>query len=256
MARAAVVLLLGGLGLSLAAATRPFADYQTVIDRQMFGAPPKGFDPSKMPSDVAKANSKAEQEKSKAEEKIRRAIRFSVLNVTADGEVMVGFTDQRDAKNPLNYYMKVGETRNGWTVKDADRTEATMTIVDEEGIEVSLRLGGDSASDPQSVKALAENKAVSNANAAAPTTAGAPRLLSMRARRMAKEREREAQDAREKKDFAALREDLQLMRANLLEERAAREAAAQKAAESAAPEDRGDMPPPPPGPDGDEEDGH
>lgn len=255
MARAAVVLLFGGLGLSLAAATRPFADYQTVIDRQMFGAPPKGFDPSKMPSDVAKANSKAEQEKSKAEEKIRRAIRFSVLNVTADGEVMVGFTDQRDAKNPLNYYMKVGETRNGWTVKDADRTEATMTIVDEEGIEVSLRLGGDSASDPQSVKALAENKAVSNANAA-PTTAGAPRLLSMRARRMAKEREREAQDAREKKDFAALREDLQLMRANLLEERAAREAAAQKAAETAAPEDRGDMPPPPPGPDGDEEDGH
>lgn len=255
MARAAVVLLFGGLGLSLAAATRPFADYQTVIDRQMFGAPPKGFDPSKMPSDVAKANSKAEQEKSKAEEKIRRAIRFSVLNVTADGEVMVGFTDQRDAKNPLNYYMKVGETRNGWTVKDADRTEATMTIVDEEGVEVSLRLGGDSASDPQSVKALAENKAVSNANAAAPT-AGAPRLLSMRARRMAKEREREAQDAREKKDFAALREDLQLMRANLLEERAAREAAAQKAAESAAPEDRGDMPPPPPGPDGDEEDGH
>ncbi len=255
MARAAVVLLFGGLGLSLAAATRPFADYQTVIDRQMFGAPPKGFDPSKMPSDVAKANSKAEQEKSKAEEKIRRAIRFSVLNVTADGEVMVGFTDQRDAKNPLNYYMKVGETRNGWTVKDADRTEATMTIVDEEGIEVSLRLGGDSASDPQSVKALAENKAVSNANAA-PPTAGAPRLLSMRARRMAKEREREAQDAREKKDFAALREDLQLMRANLLEERAAREAAAQKAAETAAPEDRGDMPPPPPGPDGDEEDGH
>lgn len=255
MARAAVVLLFGGLGLSLAAATRPFADYQTVIDRQMFGAPPKGFDPSKMPSDVAKANSKAEQEKSKAEEKIRRAIRFSVLNVTSDGEVMVGFTDQRDAKNPLNYYMKVGETRNGWTVKDADRTEATMTIVDEEGIEVSLRLGGDSASDPQSVKALAENKAVSNANAAAPS-AGAPRLLSMRARRMAKEREREAQDAREKKDFAALREDLQLMRANLLEERAAREAAAQKAAETTAPEDRGDMPPPPPGPDGDEEDGH
>ena len=257
-------------GGSLFASTRPFEDYQTIIDRQMFGAPPHGFDPSKMPSDVAKANSKAEQERSKAEEKIKRAIRFSVLNVTADGEIMVGFTDQRDAKNPLNYYLKVGETRNGWTVKEADRNEATMTIVDSEGIEVTLRLGGDSASDPNSVRnavanAAAANKAATDDNAVArPTTL---RLRSLRGRRAeqererdARDRERDARDEERSRELATMRAELQSLSSGI---RAAKAQAQTADAQSQTADARDEMEPPPgpPPPDdamdaGDGPDGH
>lgn len=236
---------------SLFASTRPFEDYQTIIDRQMFGAPPHGFDPSKMPSDVAKANSKAEQERSKAEEKIKRAIRFSVLNVTADGEIMVGFTDQRDAKNPLNYYLKVGETRNGWTVKEADRNEATMTIVDSEGIEVTLRLGGDSASDPNSVRNAVANKAATDDNAVArPTTL---RLRSLRGRRAEQEREREARDEEQSRALATMRAELQSLSSGIR--------AAKAQAQTADARDEMEPPPGPPPPDdamdaGDGPDGH
>ena len=255
---------------SLFASTRPFEDYQTIIDRQMFGAPPHGFDPSKMPSDVAKANSKAEQERSKAEEKIKRAIRFSVLNVTADGEIMVGFTDQRDAKNPLNYYLKVGETRNGWTVKEADRNEATMTIVDSEGIEVTLRLGGDSASDPNSVRnavanAAVANKAATDDNAVArPTTL---RLRSLRGRRAeqererdARDRERDARDEERSRELATMRAELQSLSSGI---RAAKAQAqtADAQAQTADARDEMEPPPGPPPPDdamdaGDGPDGH
>ena len=252
-------------GGSLFASTRPFEDYQTIIDRQMFGAPPHGFDPSKMPSDVAKANSKAEQERSKAEEKIKRAIRFSVLNVTADGEIMVGFTDQRDAKNPLNYYLKVGETRNGWTVKEADRNEATMTIVDSEGIEVTLRLGGDSASDPNSVRNAVANKAATDDNAVArPTTL---RLRSLRGRRAeqererdARDRERDARDEERSRELATMRAELQSLSSGI---RAAKAQAQTADAQSQTADARDEMEPPPgpPPPDdamdaGDGPDGH
>ena len=265
-----LLLLVCFLGGSLFASTRPFEDYQTIIDRQMFGAPPHGFDPSKMPSDVAKANSKAEQERSKAEEKIKRAIRFSVLNVTADGEIMVGFTDQRDAKNPLNYYLKVGETRNGWTVKEADRNEATMTIVDSEGIEVTLRLGGDSASDPNSVRnavanAAAANKAATDDNAVArPTTL---RLRSLRGRRAeqererdARDRERDARDEERSRELATMRAELQSLSSGI---RAAKAQAqtADAQAQTADARDEMEPPPGPPPPDdamdaGDGPDGH
>lgn len=270
----ALFLLLCLLGGTLVAATRPFEDYKTIIDRQMFGAPPKGFDPTKMPSDVAKANSKAEQERNKAEEKIKRAIRFSVLNVTADGEIMVGFTDQRDAKNPLNYYMRVGETRNGWTVAAADRNEATMTIVDSEGIEVTLRLGGDSASDPNSVR-----NAVADAVAQTPANANAlprARLLhrggaSLRAQRKAQEEAREAEDDERRREVESMRAQLQTLASDFHAARQAQQAAAAKtAAEAQAqaavemdepPDEPPDGPPGPPPPDdamdaGDGADGH
>ncbi len=266
-----LLLLVCFWGGSLFASTRPFEDYQTIIDRQMFGAPPHGFDPSKMPSDVAKANSKAEQERSKAEEKIKRAIRFSVLNVTADGEIMVGFTDQRDAKNPLNYYLKVGETRNGWTVKEADRNEATMTIVDSEGIEVTLRLGGDSASDPNSVRNAVANKAATDDNAVArPTTL---RLRSLRGRRAeqerereAQEREREARDEERSRELATMRAELQSLSSGIraaatAQMQAQKAAEAQAAAAARAETDEMEPPPGPPPPDdamdaGDGPDGH
>lgn len=133
-------------GLTLRAERVPYERYQTIVERQMFGMPPPGFDPTKPPSEVSKSAGKAasEEQLSQEQREIKSAIHFSVINVTPGGETAVGFTDNGDAKNPVHYYLKVGETRNGWTVKEADPVKATMTIAKGE-VEVSLSIGANSA---------------------------------------------------------------------------------------------------------------
>jgi len=131
---------------ALFAERQPYERYQSVVDRQMFGQPPPGFDPTKPPSEVsAKEEREKEQELTKEQEQVKSAIHFSMVNVTPAGDTAVGFTDNSDSKNPKHYYLKVGESRDGWTVKEADALKATMTIAKGE-IEVSLELGGNSAS--------------------------------------------------------------------------------------------------------------
>ena len=122
---------------------QPYERYATIVDRQMFGELPPGFDPTKMPNEVSKTSSREEKELTQEQEQVKKAIRFSVINVTSAGETVVGFSDNGDPKNPLHYYLKVGESQNGWTVKAADPQEATMTV-EKDGVEVSLKLGGDS----------------------------------------------------------------------------------------------------------------
>ena len=131
------------LAFSLFAERQPFERYQTIVDRSMFGRPPIGFDPTKPPSEVSRSEVKSETEL-QAQERIKTAIRFSAINVTPEGDTAVGFTDSSDAKNPVHYYLKVGESRNGWLVKEADPVKATMTIVKDE-VEVTLSIGGNSA---------------------------------------------------------------------------------------------------------------
>lgn len=141
-------IILGVAGLLAAVASaekQPFERYQSIIDRQMFGPLPPGFDPTKLPSEVQKSSSAEERELTKEQEQLKSAIHFSVINVAADGVTEVGFTDNTDPKTPRHYFLKVGDSRDGWTVKEADAEKATMTIVKDE-IEVSLTLGGNSAS--------------------------------------------------------------------------------------------------------------
>ena len=141
-----IILGLAGLWAAVASAEKqPFGRYQSIIDRQMFGPLPPGFDPTKSPSEVQKSSSAEERELTKEQEQLKSAIHFSVINVAADGVTEVGFTDNSDPKMPRHYFLKVGESRDGWTVKEADAEKATMTIVKDE-IEVSLTLGGNSAS--------------------------------------------------------------------------------------------------------------
>jgi len=134
------------LAASAAAERQPYERYQSIVDRQMFGPLPAGFDPSKSPAEVSKGGSAAEKELTKEQEKVKSAIRFSVINVTPDGETAIGFTDNSNPKAPVHYYLKVGESRGGWEVKEADAKEATMTVA-KDGVEVSLKLGGDSSKD-------------------------------------------------------------------------------------------------------------
>ena len=130
------------------AARQPYDRYQSIVDRQMFGPLPPGFDPTKSPAEVAKSSSSAaaEKELTKEQEKIKSSIHFSMINVTPEGTTAIGFTDNSDPKAPVNYYLKVGEKRNGWEVKEADAEAATMTIAKGD-VEVSLSLGGDSSKD-------------------------------------------------------------------------------------------------------------
>lgn len=125
---------------------QPIDRYQSIIDRQMFGPLPPGFDPAKMPSEVSKSSSsKEEKQLTQEQEQLKSSIHFSVINVTPEGDTAIGFTDNSDPKVPVHYYLKVGEKRNGWEVKEADPKEASMTIVKND-IEVSLKLGDNSGS--------------------------------------------------------------------------------------------------------------
>lgn len=144
--RELVTVSLAAFGLALFAERQPYERYQSVVDRQMFGQPPPGFDPTKSPSEVSAKDARAkEQELTKEQEQVKSAIHFSMVNVTPAGDTAVGFTDNSDQKNPKHYYLKVGESRDGWTVKEADPLAASMTIAKGD-VEVSLTLGGNSAS--------------------------------------------------------------------------------------------------------------
>ena len=152
MKRIAVLALLL-TAVSAFAEKQPLERYQSIIDRQMFGPLPPGFDPTKSPSEVSKsAAAESEKQLTQEQEKLQSSIRFSVINVTPEGKTAVGFTDNSDPKAPVHYYLKVGEKRNGWEVKEADAQAATMTIAKGE-IEVSLSLGGNSAKDGGTAKA-------------------------------------------------------------------------------------------------------
>lgn len=198
-----------------AAAERPaFERYQSIVDRQMFGQPPAGFDPTKMPSEVTK--SKSDAELTKEQEQVKKAIRFSVINVTPSGETVVGFSDNGDPKNALHYYLKVGESQNGWTVKAADPEAATMTI-EKEGIEVTLKLGGDSSTDAGAVV----NRAAENA---------ANQATSLRARRRQEDAQRKEREDRRDQMQTELLNEMQRLR----EEREAEKAAAAEREAAAA----------------------
>ncbi len=126
-----------------------FDRYQSIIDRQPFGPPPPGFDPS-LPASQAAANGGAaaadgertEEEISAEEQKMMSSVRVSVLNVTPSGATMVGFTDST-TQPPVNYYLKVGDTSTDsakWTVKSADPGAGTVTLA-KDGIDVTLAVG-------------------------------------------------------------------------------------------------------------------
>lgn len=218
-ARAWVVLAVSvAVGLSLFAERQPYERYQSIVDRQMFGAPPPGFDPTKPPSEVSKSDAAAaEAQLTKEQEQIKSAIHFSVINVTPSGDTAVGFTDSSDSKNPVHYYLKVGEQRNGWLVKEADPVKATMTIAKGE-VEVSLSIGGNSAKGGGTTAkagASAQTTAATGATganrpagllSAKQAEGGGSSLNSLRSRRLLRE-ERRQQEAAEREAAKAEAEE-------------------------------------------------
>lgn len=173
---------------------QPYERYVSIIDRQMFGTPPAGFDPMKMPSEVSKSSQK---ELTKEQEKLQSAIHFSVINVAADGTAVVGFSDNSDPKMPVHHYLKVGEESGGWKVVSADLASSSMTIV-KDGVELTLKLGDNSGkSGKNGAGAPAAVPAVASAHGEGTRRSGL--LGSLRSRRFQREKIREEQIAAEKK---------------------------------------------------------
>lgn len=179
---------------------QPISRYQSIIDRQMFGPLPPGFDPTKSPNEVQKSSSKSEKQLTKEQEQLQSAIHFSVINVASDGQPEVGFTDNSDPKAPKHYFMKVGESRDGWTVKEANAENATMTIAKGD-IEVSLTLGGNSAKDGGTSKA--GGAAASAARNGGKWRSGLFGGDTLRARRLKRKQAAAADEAKQREEQAA-----------------------------------------------------
>ena len=229
---------------------QPFDRYQSVVDRQMFGPLPPGFDPTARPSDV-RSSAAAGRELSQEQEKLKSAIRFSAIDVRPSGEVAVGFSDNSDPKSPRFYFLKVGESRDGWTVKEADAEAATMTIVRDD-VEVSLTLGGDSgkgggttaragaAPSGERRSALLSSLSLSSRRKQRQAAAAAEQAkaeAAAAAREAEREAERQAQAEQEKQqreaERAEQRQQLLAIQEELRRVREARAAEAEKPAESA-----------------------
>ena len=182
---------------------QPISRYQSIIDRQMFGPLPPGFDPTKSPNEVQKTSGKEEKQLTQEQEKLQSSIHFSVINVTPEGVTAVGLTDNSDPKAPVHYYLKVGEKRNGWEVKEADANKASMTIAKGD-IEVSLTLGGNSAKDGGTSRAGGTASAAASGATRRPGMLGGGLLGgSLRARRLQRQQAAEADAAKQREEQAA-----------------------------------------------------
>jgi len=173
---------------------QPLSRYQSIIDRQMFGQPPPGFDPTKPASEVAASSRAEEKALTKEQEQLQSSIQFSVINITPEGETAVGFSDNSDPKAPKHYYLKVGEERDGWLVKEANPTEASMTIAKGE-IEVSLKIGENSAKGGTTAK--------TEGGAAAQASRLGGGLRARRMARLAEQRQLAAADAKKAEEAKA-----------------------------------------------------
>jgi len=149
--RAALVNVCVFAALSAFAEKQPFSRYESILERQMFGPLPPGFDPAKMPGEVVKTKPK---ELTKEQEMLKSAVHFSVMNVAPSGEIEVGFSDLSDKESPMHYFLKVGESQNGWKVENADKDSATVTL-SKGDIVLDLVLGDNSAKGGGVAKAAA-----------------------------------------------------------------------------------------------------
>lgn len=182
---------------------QPISRYQSIIDRQMFGPLPPGFDPTKSPNEVQKSSSKDEKQLTQEQEKLQSSIHFSVINVASDGQTEVGFTDNSDPKVPKHYFLKVGESRDGWEVREADPEAATMTIAKGD-IEVSLSLGGNSAKDGGTSRAGGAPASAANGMRRPGGLLGGGLMGgSLRARRLQRQQAAAADEAKRQEEQAA-----------------------------------------------------
>ena len=146
MAATAKTVLFFAVAMAAAAvhsAAQPFERYQSVIDRKPFGPEPVNFNPEAAPGSAdalaAAGGAMSEEQRTAEEQQLAASVRVSMINVTPSGSVAVGFTD--NSANPVeNYYLAIGRSQNGWTVKSANPATETVELA-KDGVEVKVKLG-------------------------------------------------------------------------------------------------------------------
>lgn len=150
-----------------------FAKYQPILDRMPFGPLPAGLnadgtpDPSQEPQTPEALPVDQQQ--------LAKQVKMSCVNISPDGETMVGFSDL-GAKPQRNYYLAVGDTQDGWTIVGADYDKEWAKL-GKDGVEITIQLGkglvSDEVSNPKKLPAQADA-----------TPAAQPMVLSSPARRL------------------------------------------------------------------------
>lgn len=113
----------------------PFGHYQPILDRMPFGSLPANF--GQAPVDPAAAQTAAQLQAE--QQKLAKQITMSAVNITPDGQTAIGFTDL-SAKPPINYFLLVGASANGWKVVSADYDDEIATL-EKDNVTITLQLG-------------------------------------------------------------------------------------------------------------------
>src|SRR5574344_2031960 len=123
----------------------PFSQYQGILDRMPFGPLPDGFNPdSGAVADPVVQQSEAEVKAD--QQRLAKQVKMSCVNISPDGDTMVGFSDLSE-KPQMNYYLTVGDSRNGWKIVAADYDDEWAKI-SKDGIEITMKLGTGLVDDP------------------------------------------------------------------------------------------------------------
>lgn len=204
----------------------PFDRYQPILDRMPFGAAPAAA--AQTPVDQAAAATEAEV---KAEQQaLAKQISMSAVNVTPKGQTAIGFTD-RSVNPPANYYLRVGESANGWTVKHADFDDELATL-EKDGVEITLKLGEGLVEAPAAGATPPPSPAPALTAAVAPRPAAAPAAAQSFADRLRARAVQKSQAEREAE--TRMREQFE----RLARETAAREIQRRQEEEALAAEER------------------
>lgn len=113
----------------------PFENYQIILDRMPFGRPPPTQNEIPLtPEEAAAQKAAAEEEKNLAKNVV-----LTCINMTPGGQIAVGFSVNAD-KNSANYYLRSGESQDGWNILAANYGAETATLK-KGGVVITLQLG-------------------------------------------------------------------------------------------------------------------
>ena len=171
----------------------PFEHYQPILDRMPFGAMP-AVAPPVSPEQAAAAVTEAEA--AAEQQALAKQVTVSAVNITPKGHTTVGFTD-RSVNPPSNYYLRVGESADGWTVKDADFDDEIATL-EKDGVAITLKLGEGLARHPPGLLS-ASRRQLLTANASEPSFAD-----RLRERTVQKTQAQKETEARMREQFERL----------------------------------------------------
>ena len=205
-----------------------FERYRSITERYPFGVPPPNFDPTDAASAAnasanARAAAKTERELSQEENKLKSQVRICAFNLTPERRVMIGFVDN-SRKPPQSYYMAVGDSRGGWTVKSAD-SDARTAVLEKDGIEVELEFSkpGSGPAAPAAAAARGGGRPMEGPPQPAVGGGGVSALERLRERRaqiaknaQEEEERRKAAAEKEKADKAAAAEEREQQKQQLL----------------------------------------